>query len=322
MNLGDVSLMRKEIIKKSFECFNIYSYKDNYSFFHIEIQDNYKFYEALFYFFFNEDRLLKYAEHKANIKFTPNIINYVTLFKHLKTYIDDINIEKDISELDEVVVELLKEEMSCVEKGGKIYVRSDKIGKIGEYMFCCLLSDYFCFDCIIPKVHLQTDTNMSVYGIDTLFYSEKDNLLLFGESKVSISLSNGIQLIKKSLSDYEKQLSEEYRLVLSNRMYRDKLYKFTQLFGEAIETTTTIEKFIDKAGITQIGIPIFIAHGTEVDHQKILDKLNKVSVVRMFGIKTYLFGISLPVINKTKLISIFTKMIKEKEDYYENEASR
>ncbi|MFT9497499.1 MULTISPECIES: Hachiman antiphage defense system protein HamA [Thermotaleaceae] len=311
-----------KIVKECFKCFNIYSYKDNYSFIHVEIQDAYGFYEGLFRFFFNEDSLLRYAEHKANIKFTPGIINYATLFKHLRTYIDDINIEKDISELEEAIVDLLKKEMSCVEKDGKIYVRLDKIGKIGEYMFCCLLSEYFHFDCIIPKVHLQTDTNMSVYGIDTLFYSEKENLLLFGESKVSISLSNGIQLIKKSLSDYEKQLSEEYRLVLSNRLYKDKLYKFTELFGEAVETTTTIQKFIDKAGITQIGIPIFIAHGTEVDNKKILDKLSKVSSFKMFGIKTCLIGISLPIINKTKMITIFTKMIKEMEDYYENEANR
>lgn len=310
-----------DMVKECFDCFNVYSYKEYYSFFHIEIQDTPKFYESLFEFFFNEDKLIRYAEHKANIKFSASITNYVSLFKHLQTYIDDINIERDISELEEAFINLLKEEMDCIEKDGKIYIRLDKIGKIGEYIFCCLLYDYFHFDCIIPKVHLQTDSNMNVYGIDTLYFSEKDNLLLFGESKVSINLKNGIQLIKESLNDYEKQLSEEYRLVLSNRLYKDKLYKFTELFGESVETTTTIEKFIDKARITQIGIPIFIAHGTETDNKWILEKLSKLTSSKMFGIDTRLIGISLPIINKTKLITIFTKLIREKREKYENEAN-
>lgn len=310
------------IVRECFDCFNVYSFEDNYSFFHIEIQDTSEFYESLFNFFFNEDKLLRYAEHKTNIKFAPSITNYVSLYKHLQTYIDDINMEKDISELEDDLISLLKEEMDCVEKGGKIYIRLDKMGKMGEYIFCCLLYDYFHFDCIIPKVHLQTDANMSVYGIDTLFFSDKDNLLLFGEAKLSISLSNGIQLISKSLSDYEKQLSEEYRLVLSNRLYKDKLYKFTELFGEAVETTTTIQKFIITTGITQIGIPIFIAHGTEVDNKVILDKLSKLSSTKMFGIKTRLIGISLPIINKTKLVATFTKMVRERWGYYEFEANR
>lgn len=163
---------------------------------------------------------------------------------------------------------------------------------------------------------------MSVYGIDTLFYSEKDNLIMFGESKVSVSLSNGIQLIKKSLSEYEQQLSDEYRLVLSNRLYKDKLYKFTELFGDAVETTTTIQKFISKVGITKIAVPIFIAHGTETNNKNILDSLSKIASTKMFGIETHLIGISLPIINKTKLITIFTKMIKEKGNYYELEANR
>ncbi len=310
------------IVQEGFACFNVYSYKDNYSFSHIEIKDTSEFYENLFKFFFDENKLLRYAEHKANINFNPNTTNYVSLFKHLQTYIDDINIKRDISEFEDGLITLLKEEMDCIETDGKIYVRLDKIGKIGEYIFCCLLYDYFQFDCIIPKVHLQTDANMSVFGIDTLYFSDKDNLLLFGESKVSISLINGIKMIKKSLSDYEKQLSEEYRLVLSNRLYKDKLYKFTDLFGEAVETTTTIQKFIDKVGIAQIGIPVFIAHGTETDNKGILKKLSKISSSKIFGIETRLITISLPIINKAKLITVFTKLIKEKGGYYEYEANQ
>ena len=127
------------------------------------------------------------------------------LYRHLKTYIDDFNLVRDISDLDNLLIGILNEEFALEEKDGKKLVRLDKMGKIGEYLFCCLLSEFFNFDCIIPKVHLQTDYNMSVYGIDTLYYSEGNNLLLFGESKVSIKLDNGLNLIKKSLSEYENK---------------------------------------------------------------------------------------------------------------------
>ena len=43
-----------------------------------------------------------------------------------------------------------------------------------------------------------TDKNMSVYGIDSLYYSPNEKLILLGESKVSKSLDNGIFVNTKS----------------------------------------------------------------------------------------------------------------------------
>ncbi len=307
------------IIKQGFDSFNVYSLKDCFSFFHIDVKQSATFYEKLFEYFFSEDKLIKYCENRKNIKFEPSVKNFATLFKHLKTYIDSEYLEKSVAELDEILLPILKEEMELKTQDGKYVFRLDKIGKIGEYMFCCLLSDFFHFDCIIPKVHLQTDYNMSVYGIDTLFYSEKDHLLLFGESKLCININNGIGLINKSLSEYEKQLSDEFDLVLCNRCYKDKLNKFNEIFGDVSEICLNINDFIKKAAITKIGVPIFIAHGIEVEHKQILEKLSKIKFKQFFGLETQYYSISLPIIDKNKLIAVFTNKIREKEDYYKEE---
>lgn len=315
-------IQEKPIKSQEFDCFQVYSVDDSYSFFHIEIKDDIIFYEKLFEYFFSEDKLINYCEHTSNIKFTPSVKHFAILYRHLKTYIDDFNLIKDISDLDELLISILEEEFTLEEKGGKKLVRLDKMGKIGEYLFCCLLSDFFNFDCIIPKVHLQTDYNMSVYGIDALYYSERDNLLLFGESKVSIKLDNGVNLIKKSLVEYEKQISDEFEIVLCNRLYKDKLFKFNKVFGDIAEVSIGIEQFIKKASIKHIGVPIFIAHGTEVQAIDILKKLRRQERPQFFGLETKYYIISLPIVNKSKFIATFTKKIKEKEDYYINEIDK
>ncbi len=308
----------EKIEREDFDCFHVYKMQNNFSFLHVEIEDTPIFYEKMFNYFFDDGKLLKYCENTSSISFTPSKRNYVTLFKHLKTYIDSENLAKDVSNLDEELRAVLCEEMQLEDKDGKTIVRLDKMGKIGEYIFCCLLSDYFHFDCILPKVHLQTDYNMNVYGIDTLYYSQDDNLLLFGESKLCLKLNNGIGLINASLKEYEQQLEDEFLLVLSNRIYKDKLKQFDKKYGDVAELCMSIQDFIDDAGITQIGIPIFIAHGTDLDEKKIFKKLKNIKSKNMFGIDTKYYLISLPMINKNKLIATFTELIRGREEFYES----
>lgn len=301
------------------DLFNVYSIENNFSFFHIKIGDTEQFYEEMFNYFFTEDKLIEYCENKKNIRFTPTRKQFAILYKHLKTYIDRENlIDIDILKLDEFIVSILNDERPLVIKDEKRMIRTDKIGKIGEYTFCHLLSRFFNFDCIIPKVHLQTDYNMNVYGIDTLFYSEADNLLLFGESKLCKNLNNGLNLIKESLKEYENQISDEFDLILSNRMYKDKLNKFNDLYGDNAEICVNIKDFLEVAKIEKIGIPIFIAHGTEINNEEILEKLSQISFPTLFGRETVYYAISLPIFNKDKFISVFTGMIRKKaEEYYD-----
>lgn len=304
------------MVKESFDCFTVYSEDDSYSFMHIDIKDKPEFYNKLFEYFFSEDKLLRYCENKVGITFKPTKVNYTILCKHLKTYLDDAPEFIDITHLDSLLINILEKEGIVDDEDGKKIARKDKIGKIGEYIFCCILADYFQFDCVIPKVHLQTDYNMNVYGIDVIFYSSDNNMLLFGESKFCVNLDNGISLIKKSLSEYENQLKTEYEIVLSNRFYKEKLNIFNNLYGDTVEKCIDIEEFIKEARIDKIGIPVFIAHGTQLDPITILKKLNKIPTNNFFGIETYYYSISLPTIDKYKLIAAFTKCLRDREAAY------
>lgn len=304
------------LIRKNYECFEVYKDGACHTFVHISMSKKDKFYKGIFEYFFSDDKLLRYAEHKSNLHFEPTQENYCTLFKHLKTYIDEENVEKRVDELSDIVKEVLLDEGEIEVKDGKLYVRKDKIGKIGEYIFSCLLYDYYEFDCIIPKVLLGTDPNMNVYGIDTLFYSEKRDLLMFGEAKFSKSLDNGIKLIEESLKDYEDQLRQEFICVLSKRIYEGLLYKFNDLYGDKVAISTSMDVFIKKAGIRRIGIPIFIAHGEDVNPETIIRKLRTISLGDVLGLKTSLIVISLPVIDKKEFVAYFTEYIRERLDQY------
>jgi len=312
--------MEEKIVVEDYENFKVYSLDKKYSFFHIEINDDLAFYDKMFEYFFDEHKLIGYTENNSDIKFTPTIKNFVTLYKALSNYIDDLYDNVDIKEIDTEVVKILKEEYEVNDGDeGCLKVRLDKMGKIGEYMFYCILKSYFGFDCIIPKVQLTTNRNMSVYGIDALFYCKDKDMILFGESKLSNTLENGIVLIKKSLSSYENSLKNEYVFTLSNRTLKDKLNMFDYKYGNISEQCIDIEDFIKKANIDKIGIPVFIAHGSENKIEDIMKNLNRISEKNLLGLNTIYYFISLPIINKSKFISVFTRNIKERRDKYESE---
>lgn len=311
------------IARVNFNNFSVHTLNEQTTFLHINLNDTHSFYRELFDYFFDETRLLSYAENKMNLHFEPTVKNYVTLFKHLGLYIDDFNIEKIPASIGKEVLRILSDEYELEDTGaGYLTVRLDKMGKIGEYVFCNLLSEYFRFDCIIPKVHLTTDPNMNVYGIDTLFYSSESDMILFGESKLSKSLLNGTGLINKSLKTYEQQIKDEFTLMLSSRFLKNNMGIFGDKYSDVIELCLSIESFIVMADVKRIGIPIFIAHGTEVKPNDIFKKLNKIKKTTMLGLKTVYIIVSLPIFNKSKMISVFTQGIAEKRAYYERKATK
>lgn len=308
--------------KEQFNDFVVHSLDDQISFIHLKLADSEIFYKELWSYFFEESRLLRYAENKCNIAFEPTIKNYVTLYKHLGLYIDDYNIQKMPILIEKEVLRILSEEYDLEDTGdGYLKVRLDKMGKIGEYIFCNLLSEYFGFDCIIPKVHLTTDPNMNVFGIDALFYSREKDMILFGESKLSKSLSNGISLINTSLKSYEDQIRDEFTLMLSSRFLKNNMGIFGDKYEEIVEISISIEDFIQKASIKRIGIPIFIAHGTSTNPDEIIKKLKSIKKKTMLGLETIYIVISLPVFNKSKMISVFTQRIAERRTYYEQKSA-
>lgn len=291
---------------------------DTRVFMHFQIQDNEIFYNSLYDYFFSNDNLIKYIKNKKGISFNPTLTQKIELYQHLQNYIDSENIQIDITNYNEHIIAIIKDECETEEENSKIFARKDKFGKIGEYIFCNILSNYYNFNCIIPKVHYITDNNMNVYGIDALFYSEQDNLLLFGESKFCKNLGNGISLINESLKNYQLQIQEEYRIILSGQILKNCSSVFNEKFGDARDSSYTVEEFISKAGITKIGIPIFIAHGQEIDKNSIIKRLSNISQSTFFDLETIYYFISLPVINKDNLMKCFKTKINEKLSEYKH----
>lgn len=310
------------VTSQQFNNFNVFTLDNSNIFIHINLTED-SFYKGFVKYFLDESRILRYAENKTNLIFSPSKRNYVTLYKHLGYYIDEYNLEKLPAAIEEEVLKILADEYQLNDPGdGNLQVRLDKIGKIGEYLFCNLLSEYFNFNCIIPKVHLTTDFNMSIFGIDTLFYSAENDMILLGESKLSKSLKNGIGLINKSLKTYEQQIKDEFVLMLSNRFLKNNLGIFGDKYSDAIELSLNIEEFVVNANVKRIGIPIFLAHGTDTNVDEILKQIKSIKQHTFLGIETQYIILSLPIVDKSKLIGAFTQEIAERRATYERLATK
>lgn len=304
------------IIKQNFNDFEVYKSDECSSFVHINISNPSLFYSKMFDYFFDESKLLRYIENKTSISFTPTASNYVALYKKLQIFIDRENDIAYPASLETEILDIVTDEHTLVEENGVKKIRLDKIGKIGEYIFSNILSDYFGFQCVIPKLNILTDYNMSIFGIDTLFYSHESKLLLLGESKVSKSLHNGIALINKSLSSYQSQVDDEFELILSQRWLKDKMGYFSEDFGDKIEISLNMSQFIEKASVKRIGIPIFIAHGGSESIETIFEQLKKIHKIKLYNIDAEYFTISLPLINKDEFVNAFTMAIAERRALY------
>ena len=304
--------------KQTFNDFEVYSSDEYTSFVHINITNSKLFYSQMFEYFFDENRLLRYIENKASISFEPTPANYAALYKKLKIFIDKENHVELPKSIEKDLLSIISAEHTLIEQNGIKKIRLDKIGKIGEYIFSNILSEYFGYQCIIPKLNILTDYNMSIFGIDTLFYSHEDKLLLLGESKVSKSIENGIALINKSLSSYQSQVDDEFELILSQRWLKDKMGYFVDDFEDKIEVSIGMSDFIKKASVEKIGIPIFIAHGGNETTEEIFKKLRKIKKVTLYDLKTEYIVISLPLIDKDEFVKAFTLAIAERRAMYES----
>ena len=301
-----------KLIEEKHEKFKIFVHESNYTFYHISFEVS-TFYDDLFNYFLSEENLLKFAENNSSLKFTPTKKNYVNLFKALNLFIDSEHMQVEYDEVDNKII--IDEFDGYVDKTGKTIIRLSKIGRLGEYFFHVLLSDYFNFDCIFPKILMSTDKNMSVHGIDAIFYDQKKKMLLFGESKVSKSLDNGIALINKSLNNYETEIDEEFRLVLSNRALKKNNIDIE--LEDGIDKCITFKQFINEVEVKQIGIPIFVSHGDDHDENVIIRKLNdKILKKNLFDIETVYIIISLPIINKEDFFAKIKDNIIKKLKYY------
>lgn len=300
---------------REFDIFDKYCEGDNYIYLSVSINDSYANAEKLFNFFFSEETL---HQHFTNIDindvFTPSSKNYSLLYRNLLKFVDDEikDLEYDLSSCSEEVKKIIENEIKIFDS---FSIRRDKAGKIGEYLMSIILEKSFGFNCIIRKSDIITSYNMSVFGIDTIHYDSKNDMIMFGESKFTCNLSNGICLINESLLKYEKRINDEIELIFTPSLY-NKLKLPSERFKEPIEYFLDVPTFIKEANISHIGIPLFIAHGEETDPTSIIDKLKAIPKNSFLGLATKYYVVSMPLRDIKTFIEIITIMLKNKIDVY------
>lgn len=308
------------IITEKFEQFTVYKDDVANSFIYAHFDNEDCFIDGLSDYILCETNLLNYANILSPIEFVPNEKIYKKLYSTIEIF---LNSELELLTFDELsneVFNTLRQEYKFIDVDGKTLIQKDKIGKIGEYVLHIILTKYFNVHCIIPKFRCTTDRNMSVFGIDALFFDPKEKVIFFGESKVCNNIDNAITLINRSFKDYEDQISEEYKLVLSN----DEVFNLSQEFKAAFQKHTdlciTFKDFISAASVNRICVPAFLAHGNCTNDntaEKFLEKMNtKLCRKEFFGLDTDYIFISLPIIDKAKMMDVIMKKVVKKSNEY------
>ncbi len=314
------------ITEEKFEQFTVYHSDVSHSFLYVNFSDPDRFMDGLSDYVLSETNLLNYANTMSPTTFTPTLANYKKLYSTLETF---LNTKMDLLTFDNVsneVRDTLGEEYTFITKAGETLLQNDKIGKIGEYIFHVLLTQYFKVSCIIPKFRCTTDRNMSVFGIDALFFDPTQKMIFFGESKVCKTIDNAIILVNRSFDEYESQISEEYKLVLSNNDVFHLSPEFTSAFEQYTEVCISFEDFVKTAKISQICVPAFIAHGNGASKNTpadFLDKINrKLKRNTFFGLETKYLFISLPIIDKAKMMDVIMRKVVKKSNEYRSKFSK
>ena len=291
------------ITSDTFEKFTVFHDTDAYQFKFITITAD-TFYADFSKYILDFQMIKRHANINLGIGEELSLQDYNNIYERLINFIDFERIY-DIASLDSAIIEILDNELI---KDSEL--RRDKWGRIGEYIFNIILDSYFNLDCIIRKFALNTSRNMSVYGIDTVHCSLKDKTLYFGESKMVDSIENGVSLIKKSLASYEAQISEEYYTIKNNNFTRSD--DFLNIFGDDLNHCLNFSSLIKRTGINKIGIPIFVSHGGTYKTEEVFLKMRTIKQVKMFGLDTIYYLISVPVIDKERLRQAFVTEIREK----------
>lgn len=310
----------------TFDGFNVYKDGESHSFVYIDFNNSTQLIDGLTDYLFSEDSLLNYAKCSSKMELqSTNPLYWATLYRNISFFLNEDWETCSIGDVTEDLLDVLNEEYKLVNSDGELLVQKDKVGKIGEYAFHVLLSKYFDLNCIIPKFRCTTDRNMSVFGIDALFLNIEKRCIYFGESKFSKTLSNGIKLANKSLDDYEQQIREEYRLVLTSNDAFLLSDDFKDLFQHDSQICIKFESFIKRAHIDTIGVPVFIAHGKDNSKERPQDYLDmmkkKLHKNSFFGLNVEYVFISLPVINKQEFIETAIKKVVKKQNEFESRCS-
>lgn len=298
------------ITKEHYEDFDVYIEDSEYQFKHIKINEE-SFYDKICEYLLDEKKINTYTS--VNIEITNELTeqDYLNIYHRLIQFIDYEKIININDFVDPEIIKYLDENLEYKNAD----LRRDKWGRIGEYIFNMILDSYFGLDCVVRKFALNTSPNMSVYGIDSVHCSLKDKIIYFGESKFVENIKDGIKLINKSLSEYDKQIANEY-LTISNRNIQRNNDFVNIYFNDKM--AYTFQEFIEMSGIETICIPIFIAHAGDINHENIFKELRNVTRTSFYGLKTNYITISFPILNKENFRLSFIKAVNSKLEELKN----
>lgn len=293
INEGDFN---KIIIKSLFEDKDLYKYVTNYS-----------------------EEQFKQIEVEFPIK------QLIALIKNLKKeYIKDCvppKIKKKVckelrAKLDGVVIDTKKSDW---ETKFNAYLDNNITGYdvLAEIILSKIIEDKFGADVFVTKLAQTTNTNMKVFGIDTLHYNTNENTMFFGESKLTNSVELGIQQHTAELLLMDYKLNEECKLITLRendiRCKLDIVHEITK-FGRklTINDNLSILKIKKEDLAFNIAIVYFIAHGEEFDYDLITKKIKDFRKKIKFKDIT-VYCVTLPIKNKEDFIKKVEEVISEYE---------
>lgn len=286
----------KIIVKSLFEDKDLYKYVTNYS------EEQFKQIEAEF-----------------------PIKQLISLIKNLKKeYIKDCvptKIKKKLckelkAKLDGVIIDTKKSDW---ETKFNAYLDNSITGYdvLAEIILSKIIEDRFGADVFVTKLAQTTNTNMKVFGIDTLHYNVNKNTMFFGESKLTNSVELGIQQHTAELLLMDYKLNEECKLITLRendiRCKLDIVHEITK-FGRklTINDNLSILKIKKEDLAFNISIVYFIAHGEEFDYDLITKKIkNFRKKIKFKDITVYC--VTLPIKNKEDFIKKVEEVINEYE---------
>lgn len=286
----------KIIIKSLFEDKDLYRYVTNYS-----------------------EEQFKQIEVEFPIK------QLISLIKNLKKeYIKDCvptKIKKKVckelrAKLDGVVIDTKR---SDLETKFNTYLDNNITGYdvLAEIILSKIIENRFGADVFVTKLAQTTNTNMKVFGIDTLHYNTNENTMFFGESKLTNSVELGIQQHTAELLLMDYKLNEECKLITLRendiRCKLDIVHEITK-FGRklTINDNLSILKLKKEDLAFNIAIVYFIAHGEEFDYDSVTKKIKDFRKKIKFKDIT-VYCVTLPIKNKEDFIKKVEEVISEYE---------
>lgn len=188
---------------------------------------------------------------------------------------------------------------------------------LAEIILSKIIEDRFGADVFVTKLAQTTNTNMKVFGIDTLHYNSNENTMFFGESKLTNSVELGIQQHTAELNLMDYKLNEECKLITLRendiRCKLDIVHKITK-FGRKLTINDNLSILnIKKEDLAfNIAIVYFIAHGEEFDYNYVTRKIKDFrKKIKFKNITVYC--VTLPIKNKEDFIKKVEEVISEYE---------